>query len=515
MTDTRPVADDEVAEWLPKPGEIIAGKYEVESVIGEGGMGVVVAARHEELGHTVAIKFLRSNVIDDRLVVERFLREARAVVTMHTEHVARVIDVGTHSGGEPYMIMEYLEGRDLLDVIEQDGALPVPEAVDYVLQACEAVAEAHARSLVHRDLKPANLFVTERPDGSALVKVLDFGIAKAIHEVHGTGATMLTATGTALGTPVYMSPEQVRDAGDVDARTDIWSLGTVLYQLLSGEPPFEADTVPSLCAKIIEERPPALHEQRGDVPEGLAAIVARCLEKDRGARYQSVAKLALDLGRFAPDRSLVSIERIVGISTREPSVPPTGRRLSARHMADTEVATPFDTDDDSGDDGQAEPAPGAVTGEEQADTPDSARLLTTVPSTRMLHRHRRFTPLMLAASIVVLGVAIAAIFLWRDREPPLDGRAATSKPASSPMQGTTARPALPAHRGSTAPTLPARSSDAQPPTAQPAPTAAPTSRPKPTASASNAPPPATSRPPTVPPPPNPTGEALDPLEHRR
>ncbi|HEX6767298.1 MAG TPA: serine/threonine-protein kinase, partial [Polyangiaceae bacterium] len=283
-----------------REGELIAGKYAVERVLGEGGMGVVVAARHLELGERVALKFLLPEAAKLPEACVRFVREARAAARVKGEHVARVLDVGTAESGMPFIVMEYLEGRDLGRSIEAHGPLAVTDAVHYVLQACEAVAQAHAIGIVHRDLKPANLFLTTSPDGSPLVKVLDFGISKATSVFSHTLSPDLTTVNASVGTPQYMSPEQARDAGKVDARTDVWGLGAILYELLVGKPAFDGDSVPAIVMMIATEEPAALEGSRGDVPVALAAVVRRCLQKNREERFANVAELARALEPFGP-----------------------------------------------------------------------------------------------------------------------------------------------------------------------------------------------------------------------
>jgi len=308
--ESHPTSQDERPKWMPRAGDVVADKYEVERVLGHGGMGVVVVARHRVLGHRVAIKYLLPAVAHDAAAVARFTREAQAAVALRGEHVARVFDVGTLETGAPYMVMELLTGTDLETMLERDGPLDVRCAIDFVLQACEAIAEAHALGIVHRDLKPSNLYVTQRPDGSPLVKVLDFGIAKTI-ETAAERPSMLTATGTTLGTPVYMSPEQIRDAKTADRRTDIWALGVVLHHLLAGEPPFVGDTLPSLCAQILTEPAIPLASTRPDVPADLAAVVSRCLAKRAEDRFQDVGELAQALAPFASEGARIHVERIV------------------------------------------------------------------------------------------------------------------------------------------------------------------------------------------------------------
>jgi serine/threonine protein kinase len=281
-------------------GEVLGNKYRVERLVGKGGMGHVVAARHEQLDQPVAIKILRRELCENQEAVARFLREARAAVRIQSEHVARVLDVDTTEDGVPYMVMELLEGQDLA-VELQDGALTIFEAVDYILQACEALAEAHALGIVHRDLKPANLFRTEDRDGSALIKVVDFGISKALATDAPTSSGMpSTDTQGLLGSPHYMSPEQVRSPKTVDARSDIWSLGVVLYELLIGSPPFVSDTPMSVMAAVVTDAPPSIRGIRDDVPFGLEEAILKCLEKQPSQRYANVIELAEALQFYTP-----------------------------------------------------------------------------------------------------------------------------------------------------------------------------------------------------------------------
>jgi serine/threonine-protein kinase len=295
-----------------REGDILAGKYRVERILGIGGMGVVVAAHHIHLDEKVALKFLLPEALHNSEAVARFAREARAAVKIKSEHVARVIDVSTLPNGAPYMVMEYLEGRDLDAWIKQSGALPVEQAVEFVLQACVAVADAHALGIVHRDLKPANLFCVLRSDGQLSVKVLDFGISK-MTDSGGFAPASVTRTSALMGSPIYMSPEQMRSSKDVDALTDIWALGVILFELMAGRPAFMADTVTELAIKVATEATPAIRSFRFDVPSGLEEIIFKCLEKDRRQRYRNVAELALALLPFAPKRAKSSVERISGI----------------------------------------------------------------------------------------------------------------------------------------------------------------------------------------------------------
>jgi serine/threonine-protein kinase len=303
-------------------------------VLGAGGIGIIVAAHHLQLDERVAIKFLLPEALQSPDVVARFAQEARAAVKIKSEHVVRVIDVGTLPTGSPYMVMEYLEGADLSNILSRRGPMPPEEVVSLVLQACEALAEAHALGIVHRDLKPANLFSIARADGSASVKVLDFGISK----VTTPGADMgMTKTSAIVGSPLYMSPEQMRSAKSVDARTDIWSLGAILYELLTGHPPFTGESLPELCVNIMNTPPAPMAATRPDLPPRLETVILRCLEKDRQNRYANVAELAVALAEFAPRQAKNSVERVAkviqaaGISSSnfqlpEGSVPPPSKQ---------------------------------------------------------------------------------------------------------------------------------------------------------------------------------------------
>jgi eukaryotic-like serine/threonine-protein kinase len=293
-------------------GAVLAGKYRVDRVLGQGGMGVVVQATHLQLHQPVAMKFLLPEVLTNPQIVQRFLREAQAAVRLKSEHVARVIDVGMLEEGAPYIVFEYLDGTDLARLPRQ--TLTIGQIVDLMLQTCEALAEAHALGIVHRDIKPANLFVTHRPGGAQLLKVLDFGISKA---QHAPLEAKLTATSTVMGTPTYMSPEQMKSARDVDNRSDIWSLGIVLYELLEGAPPFAAESFGSMAVKIVTERLPPL---TGRLPPGLAEVVYRCLEKEPARRFQNVAEIAHVLAPFAHSnaQAALSVERTSRVLRTDP-----------------------------------------------------------------------------------------------------------------------------------------------------------------------------------------------------
>lgn len=297
-------------------GEVVASKYRVDAVLGQGGMGVVVAATHTELDQKVALKFLLPSVAADPSVASRFLREARASARLKSPHVARTLDTGRLEDGRPFIVMEFLEGRDLAAELEgRAEPFPVADAASYVLQACDALAEAHAAGIVHRDLKPANLFLARGHDGRPTVKVLDFGISKTLEGEEGATPSSLTTTNAVLGSPAYMSPEQMRASRGVDARTDIWALGVALYELLTNHIPFPAKSQVEMVVMVTQDAPTPPTVYRADLPPEVERIILKCLAKDPDHRFADVAELAKELVRFAPPRDHVIAERIADIAT--------------------------------------------------------------------------------------------------------------------------------------------------------------------------------------------------------
>ena len=426
-------------------GELLAGKYRVEQVLGAGGMGYVVAALHEQLGQRVAVKLLVPELCENEDSVTRFLREARAAVKIHSEHVARVLDVGELTNGSPYMVMEFLSGRDLSEELDQPGDLEIPVAIDYLLQASEAVAEAHSLGVIHRDLKPANLFLTHRPDGSPLVKVLDFGISKAINVDDSAlePAPSLTATHSLLGSPAYMSPEQIRRPKYVDARTDIWSLGSILFELLTHDPPFNADSPLALLAAVVSDPLPSIRDRRPDVPLELEAVIAKCLEKNPDNRYQTVAELADALAPFAP-HSQPSVTRISGIlraaslrpsaTDKSPSSERTLQSPAGKHISELkteQVQIKVIT-----------PAPSARS-EKSTHTDWEA-----TPSVAERSRRRAVFMATVGMAAVVIGGIAAVVMLWQRRPQatmePVADPAVTRLSASGTLQPSAPAPlALP------------------------------------------------------------------------
>ncbi len=331
----------------PKPadavriGQVFLDKYRIESIIGRGGMGVVAEVTHLQLNQRLAIKMLRQDVLLDSDAVERFMREAQAAAKLKSEYVAKVSDVGTLENGTPYMVMEYLEGHDLGALISQRGTVAMPWTCDLMLQTAEALAEAHSLGIVHRDIKPTNLFVTWRPDGTALIKVLDFGISKTT-----LGTDMhLTQTQSLLGTPAYMSPEQMRSARLVDARTDIWSLGSVMYEMLEGRKPFEAESFSEMCVKVAVDPPSPMFQ----TPPELQHVVLRCLAKSPELRYATMAEFARDLVPFVadPHQASLLVERMQRMLRRSEAggweVPTTGVRSVPNHVRDGRGSQPVQT----------------------------------------------------------------------------------------------------------------------------------------------------------------------------
>ena len=411
-------------------GELVADKYRIAEVLGRGGMGLVVAAEHMQLQEKVALKFLRLDTETPQEFQTRFVREAQVTAKLRGEHVARIRDFGVLEEGTPYMVMEYLEGTDLRKLLKQFGKLPVESALEYLMQTCEGVAEAHAAGVIHRDLKPSNLFLTKRPDGSDLIKILDFGVAKM---VQGSDRDELTAAGMLLGSPRYMSPEQLKGAKDIDGRADIWSLGAILYELLVGRAPFLAQTTAALCVKILSsEMPASICADRSDVPPELEAVVLGCLERDVSKRIPDVATLA---GRLADAMKLPWLEPA---ATRVAAV------LERRAMQQTGTYSTISS---------TQPRPGLVAaiGNAQVQSSAISRSAIDVAWTQShpsSSRKRTWALVAIAAVVLLGGAGLFAAF--HNSEQPVPA----AEPSSSEPSAATSAPA-PVEPSATASTAPA------------------------------------------------------------
>ena len=417
---------------LPPVGTLVGGKYQLERYIAEGGMGVIALARHVELDEPVALKFLKPDILSadsSGTLASRFVREARATIKIRSEHVPRIFDVTTLETGVPYIVMELLVGEDLDVWLERQGPLPVAFVVDLILQSLEALAAAHALGMVHRDLKPANLFVAQRLDGSACVKVLDFGIAKLVDQ-NGTGRDHgLTGTNAVMGSPRYMSPEQMRSARDVDGRADIWAIGTTLYELLTGTAPFDGESLTQVCAAILQDEPNAMTRLRPDLPVELEAVVRRCLAKRPDDRYATVADLAVALVPFgtAPSASEVAsrVARVLGSQSSPrisvsslpslPSLPQTGGPLTAAR--DT-VAAPHATS--SSNIGVTNTSWGAKDSRSQ------------------VGRRKVWTIATVFAALFVIGIVLGGAALFRSRGPRKDSVGGPAAPSTPPSAASAA-----------------------------------------------------------------------------
>jgi serine/threonine protein kinase len=459
-------------------GQVLAGKYRVERVLGIGGMGVVVAAMHLQLDERVALKFLLPEALNNPESVARFAREARAAVKIKSLHVARVSDVGTLETGAPYMVMEFLSGHDLSAVLRDRGPMRAADAVDYVLQACEALAEAHALGIIHRDLKPANLFMITGTDGAPCIKVLDFGISK-LTTADSSGDYGMTSTQAIMGSPLYMSPEQMTSSRDVDGRSDIWSVGTILFELLTGRTPFLGDTMPQLCGMILQEAAPLPRTLRPDLPEGLQAVIMRCLEKRREVRFANVGELAQALAPFGTAQAARSAERVSKV-------------LSAAGISSSQIEVLGA--------GSVGAATGSAWGTTQSKTSNKALWAVL-------------------AGVAATLVAVAASFMRHQSGSTLDPRSSATAPQSAPtvplptLSGPSLAPAPLATASTIAPPSPSVSVDADTAalTADPA---RHSSRPRASAKPAAAKSAAVAKPAAPATPAAPTKPAFDPLEGR-
>ncbi len=416
-------------------GTVIAGKYRVERVIGQGGMGVVLAARHLGLDEMVAVKLIREERAEGSAALARFQREARAAARIKSEHVARVLDVDQLPEGAPYIVMELIDGTDLHALVKRRGPLPPDEAVTYIIQACEGLAEAHALGMVHRDLKLKNLFLTKRRDGRALIKVIDFGVVKfsplgddddtafdgSISQLERQRAREATLTGAAVlvGSVHYMAPEQIRASNVVNAQADVWSLGVCLYTLLTGALPFDGDTVAAVCAAIQGRPPPDVRELAQHAHPDIATAVMRALEKDVRRRFANVAELAAAIAPHGLDHAAPTrIEAILQSDVRPnaaafitSSEPDRGSTMTSGNAVSGRVESTIDA--------------AAIGSLASHPSPSS------IPSTK-----RRW----LTGAIVAVGAAAASFAVWTR---PAAGPRAQAEPTAAPPPTTAAAPAPP------------------------------------------------------------------------
>jgi len=314
---------------LPKAGDVVAGKYRIDSVAGEGGMGIVYRAYHTVLDQRVALKVLFGDAATRDTSVERFAREAQAAARISTKHVARVMDAGALADGRPFIAMELLDGDNLeTRIASTAGAgISVQDACDFMMQALTALGHAHAAGIVHRDIKPPNLFVCRDEGGAEMLKVLDFGISKSHHSARRD--KVLTGQ-SVLGSPAYMSPEQLRNASNIDARADLWSVGVVFYELLTAKLPFDADSVGEIFAAILEKDPIHIRTVRPEIPEGLADVIMIALRRDRDERFATAVEFAHALAPWVSERfrdTPWQLERLFSASGI--AVPPSARSLRA------------------------------------------------------------------------------------------------------------------------------------------------------------------------------------------
>lgn len=465
-----------VRDGLPDVGTVLDGKYRIDGVLGVGGMGAVLEATHLTLEEKVAIKVLLGELTEDPEVVARFTREAWAAAKIKSENVARVHDVGALPSGSPYLVMEFLEGADLEQIQHERGTLGVAETVDYLLQACRALAEAHAQGIIHRDLKPGNLFRVTLPDGSPQIKVVDFGISKV------GAAGDVTKTGVLMGSPVYMAPEQLLSSKDVDVTADVWSLGVILFELIAGEPPFDAATLPLLCSAVMADPTPSLQAVAPHAPAGLDAVVARCLEKDPLDRYPNLAELASALAPFAGPkgpRSAEYVARVLGKATRRIGTPKAAGQAMARSPR------------------VRERAPKKL--ERREDGPEATAPPRATPSPRDGHPRRW----MAGLAVAVVALAAGLTLWWVAPSPDAEPDRPPEEP-SAPSVAKTADGATPSSESTSPSPDPEEDVAAAPPASASASfTVAATSPPPPVVAQPSPPRPPPSEPPAPPPPPDP------------
>jgi serine/threonine-protein kinase len=326
MTPHAPASDAAggAERFDPLVGTVLAERYAIIRKIGEGGMGAVYEARHAVIGKRVAVKVLLEKFLENQELVARLLQEARLASSIGHENIVDVTDYGTTNDGRAFVVMEFLDGEALAQLVMRDAPLPVERSLGILRQVCSALAAAHAKGIVHRDVKPENIYLVRRGELD-FVKVVDFGVSKAVHSrEEGADSQRLTRTGTVLGTPLYMSPEQARGGDDVDHRADIWGAGLMLYECLTGEVPFRANNYLGVISQVLTQETVAPSQLRPElgIPAAVDRVVMRALERDRDQRYQQMAEFEHDLERLLAGDSTVALREAPG-----PSEAPAGHRL--------------------------------------------------------------------------------------------------------------------------------------------------------------------------------------------
>jgi serine/threonine protein kinase len=436
---------------MPTIGDVIAGKYRLDKVAGEGGMGIVYAAEHLLLKQRVAVKVLLPEAARSEAVVERFSREAQTAARINSEHVARVLDAGSLPSGAPFLVMEYLEGCDLEELLELQRKLPVAEVVDYAIQACEALAHAHAIGVVHRDLKPANLYLACRPDGGNAIKIIDFGISKSTR----SSPNQKKLTGHhVLGSPVYMPPEQLRNAKEIDGRADLWSLGVVVYEMLTGTTPFDADGVGEIFAAILGNDPVPLCERNPAVPKALSDVISKCLKRDVNERWQDAGELAKALLPFGTGTWNEVVVRIDSLLARARMMRSLSTPIETKLVVDAIAAAAE----------RAKTTSGARSAPPPPSQPKPTVIDTTPDTTSTMSEASRFRsrkwPFFAGAAAVIAAVVVFGVIKTRaSNDASTDAaKVATNDVPPPPATATTAAPATappttsePAAKSSTAP----------------------------------------------------------------
>jgi serine/threonine protein kinase len=461
---TQPTSSAPQSSSAVRVGHVIAGKFRVERALGEGGMGYVVLATHLMLDERVALKFLRKEVMLQPDVVARFLQEARAAAKLKSEHVARVLDVGVDDA-MPYIVMEYLEGRNLEEILAARGPLPVNEAVELVVQAAEGISEAHARGIIHRDIKPANLFLAERADGWPTLKILDFGISKAaLTSTNGLAIELSKQIKTLqlLGSPYYMSPEQIRSTKDVDRRTDIWALGVVLFELLTGQTAWTSTDLLPLAQEIGERPHRKLSAFLTNAPEGLEALIDRALAKNPKDRFQSAAEMSNALLAFTASKRSRVIATHAATLTRssgiDPDLPLPSMAPAALSSSGTPIAIPLGSSGslpkfDSNSSGSL-PAASPASSKPQISPTDPTINAAPVALAPAPQKAKTSGTTIGFAAVVVVGIAATIAFLTRSVPPTTSNQPARVEPTAS------AAPPRPTETASAAPVVSAVASAA-------------------------------------------------------